>query len=90
MSDQKLANTYNEAMDEIVLLKAENERLRKVLRKIANSEPEYAHDWGMQLNAHDWGMQLTHLAEEALVKPMPKGPAGDRGQIGWLGGEHDR
>jgi hypothetical protein len=27
---------------------------------------------------------------EALDKLLPKGPAGDHGQVGWMGGEFDR
>lgn len=78
--------------DEIALL-------RKALDKSIWFQSHYA---GL-LNAYDGGKRMIFENGDAWVArlhelepvpdplpPMSKGPAGDRGQVGWMGGEFDR
>ena len=78
----KVQTMHEELTDEMARLRAENERLRAALYDI------------IELDHHNHGPETraTALARAAIVheQKMPKGPAGDAGQVGWMGGEHDR
>jgi hypothetical protein len=44
------------------------------------------HYWDSLADRKD--LILNHV--KGALQVMPKGPAGDRGQVGWMGGEFDR
>ena len=60
----------------------ENKRLRAALVDARNS---LHNDFEPDNQSRAW-----HRANAALEQSMPKSPAGDRGQIGWMGGENER
>jgi len=61
-------------------------KAEKVARALRDSMP------GL-VNPEAWPwmtMARAALAALDITEDMPKGPAGDHGQVGWMGGEFDR
>lgn len=78
-----IADCVLDGQDEVIVRDAVDEivRLRAALRNVRG----YIKDCD-----HDPALDEIDAALTPALKPMPKGPAGDRGQVGWMGGEFDR
>jgi hypothetical protein len=80
---------------EIVKLRAAHEEIIRKYERIMGDAPEWTSftpdDPRLKFAREAW-FGAAQIARKAIgnEQSMPKGPAGDAGQVGWMGGEFDR